>query len=80
MIDKIRRIIKLYSYILISIERTSEVVGRKMENSEKSSQSEAYDFLNQIFNLLVEENAFAAHDDKKKSIVDFKHPVELEVW
>lgn len=51
-----------------------------MENSEKSSQSEAYDFLNQIFNLLVEENAFAAHDDKKKSIVDFKHPVELEVW
>lgn len=50
-----------------------------MENSDESSSSEVFDFLNQVLSLLEEGKVFTTHDDSEKSILDFKHPAELEV-
>lgn len=46
----------------------------------EDSLDSKYDFLTKIVDLLFEEKAFVTHDDSGHSIVDFKHPAELEVF
>lgn len=69
---------QLFLFFLKNFQSHSIALIKQTCQMEVSLDSK-YDFLKKIVDLLFEEKAFVTHDDSRHSIVDFKHPAELEV-